>query len=122
MEAALPYESIAASSTCAVPAAENLWVRLSPLPTVAPPYQEDQRQLILDIRRYADAKQLPVFVIHIPTREAILYNQTTQEFFDPQKPYFPPEDPIMCLQLNVHNFVLRAERDTDGVVVNRIDI
>ena len=52
----------------------------------------------------------------------ILLNQTTQKFFDPEKPHFPPEDPIMCLQLNVHNFVLRAGRDDDGVVVNRIDI
>ena len=52
----------------------------------------------------------------------ILLNQTTQKFFDPEKPHFPPEDPIMCLQLNMHNFVLRAGRDDDGVVVNRIDI
>jgi 2-phosphosulfolactate phosphatase len=51
----------------------------------------------------------------------ILSNKTTQKFFDPEKPHFPPEDPIMCLQLNVHNFVLRAGRDDDGVVVNKID-
>jgi len=59
---------------------------------------------------------------HNEALEAILFNQTTQKFFDPEKPHFPPEDPIMCLQLNVHNFVLRADRDADGVVVNRIDI
>jgi len=51
----------------------------------------------------------------------ILSHKTTQKFFDPEKPHFPPEDPIMCLQLNTHNFVLRASRDNDGVVINRID-
>ena len=52
----------------------------------------------------------------------ILSDKTTQKFFDPAKPHFPPEDPIMCLQLNTHNFVLRAGRDDDGVIVNKIDL
>ena len=51
----------------------------------------------------------------------ILAAESTQKFFDPAKPHFPPEDPIMCLQLNTHHFVLRAGRDADGIVVNRID-
>jgi 2-phosphosulfolactate phosphatase len=59
---------------------------------------------------------------HLEAIKEILFNQTTQKFFDPEKPHFPPEDPIMCLQLNVHNFVLRAERHGDRVVVNRIDV
>ena len=59
---------------------------------------------------------------HNEAIKEILFNQTTQKFFDPEKPHFPPEDPIMCLQLNVHNFVLRAERDGDRVVVNKIDV
>ena len=59
---------------------------------------------------------------HNEALEEILYHQTTQKFFDPEKQHFPPEDPILCLQLNVHNFVLKADRDADGVVVNRIDI
>ena len=58
---------------------------------------------------------------HNEALEAILYNQTTQKFFDPEKPHFPPEDPIMCLQLDVHDFVLRATRDDGAVVVNKID-
>jgi 2-phosphosulfolactate phosphatase len=58
---------------------------------------------------------------HNKALEAILYNQTTQKFFDPAKPHFPPEDPIMCLQLDVHDFVLRATRDDGAVVVNKID-
>jgi 2-phosphosulfolactate phosphatase len=59
---------------------------------------------------------------HYAALAEILSNQTTQKFFDPEKPHFPPEDPIMCLQLNTHNFVLRAGRDDDGVVVNKIDL
>ena len=52
----------------------------------------------------------------------ILFNKTAQKFFDPRKPHFPPEDPVMCLQLDVYNFVLRATRDDGHVVVNRIDL
>jgi len=59
---------------------------------------------------------------HLEAIKEILFNQTTQKFFDPEKPHFPPEDPIMCLQWNVHNFLLRAERDGDRAVVNKIDI
>ena len=59
---------------------------------------------------------------HNEALEEILYNQTTQKFFDPEKPHFPPEDPIMCLQLDIHDFVLRASRDDGNVVVNRIDV
>lgn len=59
---------------------------------------------------------------HNEALEEILYNQTTQKFFDPEKPYFPPEDPIMCLQLDSHDFALRATRDDGKVVVNKIDV
>ena len=59
---------------------------------------------------------------HLEAIKEILFNQTTQKFFDPEKPHFPPEDPIMCLQCNVHNFLLRAERDGDRAVVNKIDV
>jgi 2-phosphosulfolactate phosphatase len=59
---------------------------------------------------------------HNKALEEILYNQTTQKFFDPEKPHFPPEDPIMCLQLDIHDFALRATRDDDNVIVNKIDV
>jgi 2-phosphosulfolactate phosphatase len=58
---------------------------------------------------------------HYEALAEILANKMTQKFFDPEKSHFPPEDPIMCLQLNTHHFVLRAGRDDDGVVVNKID-
>jgi 2-phosphosulfolactate phosphatase len=59
---------------------------------------------------------------HNEALKEILYNQTTQKFFDPEKPHFPPEDPIMCLQLDSHDFALRATRDDGKVVVNKIDV
>jgi 2-phosphosulfolactate phosphatase len=59
---------------------------------------------------------------HNEALEEILYDQTTQKFFDPEKPHFPPEDPIMCLQLDVYDFVLRATRDDDNVVLNKINV
>ena len=59
---------------------------------------------------------------HNEALKEILYNQTTQKFFDPAKPHFPPEDPIMCLQLDSHDFVLRARRDDGKVVVDKIDV
>jgi 2-phosphosulfolactate phosphatase len=59
---------------------------------------------------------------HNEALEEIIYHQTTQKFFDPEKPHFPPEDPIMCLQLDIHDFVLQAKRDDGNVVVNKIDV
>jgi 2-phosphosulfolactate phosphatase len=59
---------------------------------------------------------------HNEALKEILYNQTTQKFFDPEKPHFPPEDPVMCLQLDSHDFALRATRDDGKVVVNKIDV
>jgi len=52
----------------------------------------------------------------------ILFSKETRKFFDPGKPHFPPEDPVMCLQLDVYDFVLRAARDDGNVVVNKIDL
>lgn len=59
---------------------------------------------------------------HNEALKEILYNQTTQKFFDPAKPHFPPEDPIMCLQLDSHDFALRATRDDGKVVVDKIGV
>jgi 2-phosphosulfolactate phosphatase len=59
---------------------------------------------------------------HNEALKEILYNETTQKFFDPEKPHFPPEDPIMCLQLDIHDFALRATRDNGAVIVNKIDL
>ena len=49
----------------------------------------------------------------------ILFNRLTQKFFNPDKPHFPPEDPILCLQLNIYDFVLKAEREDSLVVIRK---
>lgn len=48
----------------------------------------------------------------------IILDKTTQKFFDGTIPHFPPEDPVICLQRDMYNFALRAERQ-DGLVVAR---
>ena len=55
---------------------------------------------------------------HNRALQEIIPNKTTQKFFDATKPHFPPEDPILCLQRDMHNFAMRAERE-DGLVVTR---
>lgn len=55
---------------------------------------------------------------HSRALQDIIPNKTTQKFFDPTKPHFPPEDPILCLQRDMHDFAMRAERE-DGLVVTR---
>ena len=52
----------------------------------------------------------------------IIPDKTTQKFFDATKPYFPPEDPIICLQRDMHDFALRAQRQDGLVVARRADI
>jgi len=49
----------------------------------------------------------------------ILFNKMTQKFFNPDKPHFPPEDPILCLQPNIYDFVLKAEREGNLVAIHK---
>ena len=55
---------------------------------------------------------------HSAALRDIIPNKTTQKFFDGAQPHFPPEDPILCLQRDMHDFALKAERE-DGLVVAR---
>jgi 2-phosphosulfolactate phosphatase len=52
----------------------------------------------------------------------ILFNKMTQKFFDPAKPAFPPEDPILCLQPDIYDFILKATHENDWVAIHKIDI
>jgi 2-phosphosulfolactate phosphatase len=52
----------------------------------------------------------------------ILFNRLTQKFFNPDQPHFPPEDPILCLQSNIYDFILKVEREDNLVVVHKTDI
>jgi 2-phosphosulfolactate phosphatase len=52
--------------------------------------------------------------------EEILFCYQTQKYKDPDKPYFPFEDPLICLQRDIYDFVLRARRKEDLVVVEKV--
>jgi len=50
----------------------------------------------------------------------ILFQETTQKFLSSNRPEFPPEDPILCLQRDIHDFVLKASRKGDLVIVKEL--
>jgi 2-phosphosulfolactate phosphatase len=52
----------------------------------------------------------------------ILFNESAQRFLRADKPHFPAEDPILCLQRDVYNFALRAERHKNLVIVHKIQV
>lgn len=47
---------------------------------------------------------------------------TVRRFFRADQPDFPVEDPVLCLQRDVYEIALRAERDRDRVVVPKIEM
>lgn len=52
---------------------------------------------------------------HIEALNEILANETAQRFLRAEKPYLPTADPLLCLQRDIFDFALRAERREDGV-------
>lgn len=57
---------------------------------------------------------------HNAALEEIIFCYQTQKYKDPDKPYFPFEDPLICLQRDIYDFVLRARRKDDLVVVEKV--
>jgi len=51
----------------------------------------------------------------------IIFNETTRKFLRGDKAYYPPSDPILCLQRNIYDFVLRAERKAGQVIVRKLN-
>jgi 2-phosphosulfolactate phosphatase len=49
----------------------------------------------------------------------ILFHETTQKFLRADKAHFPAEDPILCLQRDIYDFVLKVMREGDRVVVRK---
>jgi 2-phosphosulfolactate phosphatase len=47
---------------------------------------------------------------HIEALNQILSHETARKFLRGDKPYLPPEDPVICVQRNLFPFALRAER------------
>ena len=56
---------------------------------------------------------------HVQALREIIFHDEAQKFLQRKKPHFPPEDPLLCLQRDVYNFVLRAEREAEMVVVRK---
>lgn len=59
---------------------------------------------------------------HNKTLGEIVCNETAQRFLRADNPHFPAEDPILCLQRDIHDFALRVERDQQFIVVRQINV
>ncbi|MFH1489145.1 MAG: 2-phosphosulfolactate phosphatase [Pseudomonadota bacterium] len=49
----------------------------------------------------------------------VVFQPTAQKFIQGMKPYLPREDPIFCLQRDLFDFVLRAEKRGKMILVSR---
>ena len=58
---------------------------------------------------------------HFDALREIIFHETTQKFLRGDLSYFPAEDPILCLQRDIYDFVLRVQRQKDLVVVTKIN-
>jgi len=57
---------------------------------------------------------------HTEALREIVFHKTAQRFLRGQEDSFPPEDPLLCLQRDVYNFALRAEKHADRVEVLKL--
>jgi len=59
---------------------------------------------------------------HNQALREIIFDESTQKFLRGDKVYYPPADPILCLQRDIYDFVLRAERRPEHVIVNKLTL
>jgi 2-phosphosulfolactate phosphatase len=52
---------------------------------------------------------------HLRALKTIIFNETAQKFIKRDKAYLPAEDPVLCLQKDLFDFVLIAQKE-DGLV------
>jgi 2-phosphosulfolactate phosphatase len=57
---------------------------------------------------------------HLQALREIVFHESTQKFLRRDTSYFPSEDPILCLQRDIYNFVLRAKQEAGLVRVEKI--
>jgi 2-phosphosulfolactate phosphatase len=57
---------------------------------------------------------------HLQSLREIVFHESTQKFLRGDTSYFPPEDPILCLQRDIYDFVLRVKQTSDFVRVEKI--
>jgi len=59
---------------------------------------------------------------HNQALQEIIFQETTQKFLRRDQPQFPAEDPILCLQRDIYDFVLKVIRQGDLVVVHKEEL
>lgn len=59
---------------------------------------------------------------HLRALSEILAHDTTRKFLDSARPVFPPDDPVLCLQRDIFDFALKAERDGELVIVRKLEV
>ena len=57
---------------------------------------------------------------HLQALHEIVFHESTQKFLRGDRSYFPPEDPILCLQRDVYDFALRARQAAGVVQVQKV--
>jgi 2-phosphosulfolactate phosphatase len=57
---------------------------------------------------------------HLEALREIVFHRTTQKFLRMKEAYFPPEDPLLCLQRDLFDFAVKAKRQGDLVVADKI--
>jgi 2-phosphosulfolactate phosphatase len=57
---------------------------------------------------------------HVQALRDIIFHESTQKFLRRDASYFPSEDPILCLQRDIYDFVLRVRHQADLVRVEKI--
>ena len=57
---------------------------------------------------------------HLQTLRETMRHESTQKFLRGDTSYFPPEDPILCLQRDIYDFALRVKQTADLVQVEKI--
>lgn len=57
---------------------------------------------------------------HVAACAEILQHETARKFLRGDQPHLPAADPALCLQRDLFDFALKAERDDDRVVVRPI--
>ena len=59
---------------------------------------------------------------HIVAMHEILMHETAQKFTRGDKPYLPKEDPAICIQRDLFDFVLRAERGDRFIEARKLSL
>jgi 2-phosphosulfolactate phosphatase len=57
---------------------------------------------------------------HLEALEEIIFSNSAQKFLRRQKPYLPPEDPVICLQKDLFPMVLEATKVDGQIQVIRL--